>query len=718
MSKVRVLGVFTVALAGVARAAPQRLGIGIVPIPTVFPVTNSTTAPSPTPTDSASTCEASCDVQYPELFGLSWAREDQVVFTETVTVGTVTISTLTQRNTTYTLTDTYYNEDVPRSYTLYQQGIDKGGTKTVEATITLSDGEVPTIFAYPTPWVDYPAAYHWQGIVPTHDEKSVSVCATSTEELAFGEVTQHPLYPQPTDIVPDKNDPEGINYVPLWIALQELPEKKWFDQAFPAESAFAYCTSVQGKPASLEISTAKFVLATATFATSLVNPGFIHPESTVTGWEDGITTTDPPNIFEPTQDPTQEPSRHPDSSHGDISITRIFPRPPTIAGPKSTSIQVPDIPDIVTSVPPWDPQPTVRPSPPLVNVPTTPHTGDGQPAPTGGNNVGQPAPSPGNVNGVGQPPTNSNGVGNPIPDVNNPGGRPAATPTTPVFTFVPTTINGRPTATPVFILPGASSIATIGQTVTFNGQTSILAAPSAIFAFIPTTINGVATSAPGFIISGTSTATIGQTITLDGQPTILAAPAPFATEIPTTLFGIETHVTAYIISGSITAFPGQTITLDGQVTALPTADAVFTSITTTIDGKETLVPAYIISGSSTATIGQTVIIDGTSTVLSTPTADVVFTSVTTTINGKETVIPAYVVSGSTTATIGQIVTLHGTTTILGWPTQTEASAAAYPTNVGQPSETASEKKGAGTRISSVQLDVVLLTVGAFIVSLL
>jgi hypothetical protein len=676
----------------------------------VFPVTNATIAPTPTPTDTASTCEASCEIRYPELFGLSWAREDQLVFTETVTVGTVTISTITQHNNTYTFTDTYYDDGLPKYYTLYQQGTDEGGTKTVQATIILSDEAVPTIFAYPTPWVDYPAAYHWQGIVPTYDDKYESVCATSTEELAYGEVTQHPLYPQPTDVVADKKDPEGTNYVPLWIALQDLPDKKWFDQAFPSESAFVYCTSVAGKPAPVDISTAKFVLATASIATSLLNPGIIRPESSVTGWFDGLTTTEPPNIFEPT--------RHPDSEHGEKSVTSFSRIASTTPGPKPTSIQVPIIPDIVSSVPPWDARPTVRSSAPPGDHPSTTKNGGGQPASVSSINDGQPAPSTGNGNGPGQPPsTNSNGAGQAAPSANSPGGRPASSPTTPVFTFQPTTINGQPTAAPIFILPGASSTATIGQTVTFNGQTTVLTAPTAIFALIPTTINGVATSTPGFIISGTSRAFIGQTVTLNGQPTVLAAPAPFATELPTVVFGIETHVTAFIISGSITAFPGQTVTLDGQVTALPTAEAFFTTITTTINGKESVVPVYIISGSTTATIGQTVTIDGTSTVLSLPTANALFTSITTTIDGKETVVPAYIISGSTTATIGQTVTLHGTTTVLSWPTRTEASAAAYPTDARQPQETASEK-GAGMRRSGVEFNAWLFIVGAFLIVLL
>lgn len=708
------LGLFMVALVEVACAAPAPqstmpsnlifckddlakrligLGIGIVPVPTAFPLANATTLPpKPTPITTASTCEASCEVRYPELFGLSWAREDQIIFTETVTVGTVGITTLTQFNRTSTVTNTYYNDEMPKYYTLYQQGIDDFGTKTVEAVVTLSDEAVPTIFAYPTPWVDYPAAYHWQGILPTYNEKS-ELCATATEELAYAEVTQHPLYPQPADVITDEKDPRGTNYVPVWIALQDLPDKKWFDQAFPSESAFAYCTSVAGKPAPVDISTAKFVMATALFATSMVNPGLVHQESSVTGFFDGITMSDSGNFVDPTQQRT--------SVHVEETTTPASPRRSTASGPGSIPSQVPDIPIIPSIGPPGIIRPPVWSTTPPVSNPGASHNGGGRPAPTSANNGGRPGPSPGPGVGASWPsPTHGDEIVQPAPGT-------ALHLPTPIFTFKPTTINGRPTATPIFILPDSSSTATIGQTVSFNGQSTVLAAPSAIFAFVPTTINGIATTAPAFIISGTSTASIGQTITLNGQPTVFAAPAPFITELPTTIFGIETHVPAFIISGSITAFPGQTITLDGQTTVLPIAELVFTSITTSIDGKQTVLPVYVLSGSTTATVGQTVQIDGTTTVLSMPTADLAFTSITTLLDGRETVVPAYIISGSTTATIGQTVLLHGTSTVLSWPTQTESSAAALPTSAGQPQETISQK-GVGSRGSATESYALLL----------
>ncbi|KAJ4301215.1 hypothetical protein N0V90_003306 [Kalmusia sp. IMI 367209] len=588
-----MLGAFAVALAGVARAGPQRVGIGIIP---VFPITNATT-PAPRPTDTGSTCEASCDVRYPELFGVSWVPEAEIVFTETVTVGTVSIITATIGENTMIRTETVYDDTVPRWYTLYHVSTNEAGTKIVEADITLSDGPTLTTFAYPTPWVDYPSQYHWEGVLPTHDEKYNPTCATATEELAFGEVTLHPLYPQPTNVFADKKDPEGANYMPLYIALQDLPDKKWFDNAFPSESAFASCESVRGKPAPTDISTAKFVFDTATFITSMEKPGVVHQESTVTWWEDVTTTEEPPDLIG---------SSIPNARSSTPISTPLIT---SLARP-STSIPIPDIPRIESTVPlPQQTQRPSRPSVPIVHIPDTSQVV--QPAPTNGHGAGQPVPTPNNGNGVGQTTPGDKGA--------QPALTPAPTLTTPVFTFVPTFVDGQPTAVPVFILPDSSQTATIGQTVTVNGQTTVLTAPTAIFAIVPTKINDVATSTPAFIISGTSTASIGQTVTLDGQPTVLAAPAPYATVVATTIYGIETSITAYIISGSITAFAGQTVTIGGKVTVLPTADALFTTVTTMINGMSTVIPVYIISGSITATIGQTVTIDGTTTVLPTPT---------------------------------------------------------------------------------------------------
>ena len=582
----------------------------------IFPVTNATTYTPPKPTGTAVVCEAACSVRYPELYGLSWAREADVTFTEDVTVGTVRVITTIWDNATAIKTYTEYDEDVPRWYTLYQQSTNNAGTKVVEVGITHSDSYTLSTFAYPTPWVDYPSQYHWEGVLPTHDEKYTPICSTATD-LDIGEVTSHPLYPQPTDVTADKEDLEGANHVPLWVPLQQLPDKKWFDSAFPSESAFLLCEPVPGKPAPKDISTARFVLATMSSILSTQRPGFIHVESSVTGFE---TTKAKTRIsssaiiriessvtgFQATEAGTPSITQKPSPSNQ---------RPAPTLNPTG-SIGLPDIPQLLPTISLGRPQP----SRPLVFLPSNIQIG----RPVATNNDGE--------TGLGTHSKNM-GLDNPgATNLNNRPGQPAPTPPpnsanpTPIFTFVSTTVDGLPTILPVFILPDSSSTATLGQTVIWNGQTSILSAPETVFAIVPTTIDGVLTSTPAFIISGTSTASIGQTVILNGKTTVLTAPAPFITAVSTTIFGIETSVTAYVFDGSITAFPGQTITVEGQTTVLPPADAIFTSLVTTINGQETIIPGYIINGSSTATIGQTVTINGTSTVLSIPTSTNTITS--------------------------------------------------------------------------------------------
>lgn len=711
--KTCVLGAVTVALAtGVARAAPQStrwrlcpseefwliccigVGIGFVPVPTVFPITNATDAPKPTPTDTGSACEASCAVRYPELFGISWAREDQIVYTETVTVATISIITSTINNKTIVGTHTVYDGDpfVSLSHTLYHVSADERGTKVVEAGITLADGYTFTTFAYPTPFIDYPAQYHWEGIMPTLGKYKEPVCITRTDQLEVAEVTPHPLYPQPTDVVPDKQDSQGAGYVPLWVPLQQVPDKKWFDNAFPSESAFVYCEPTAGKLPPDVISTAKFVTVTAITETSMKQPGFVHTESQATGWEE-TPTKGPPGLQQPTERPKtqhaqsstrQNPEQSRQSPQQSTQQSpQLIPQPSSQQSPQrsrstsrpgSSSVGVPDIPIIIPTLPPGDVRPSARPSSPSPQNPGA----KPQPQPTSRNIGGHSIPAANNPDD--QPPTTPAPAVTPAPGVNPaPALPPAPTPApnAPIFTFIPTTINGRPTATPIFIIPGpSSSTATIGQTLDLgNGQSTVFTAPTAVFAIVPTTINNIPTSVSAFIISGTSTATIGQTVTLDGRPTVLTPPPILPSSMPTTILGIATHVPVYIVSGSITAFPGQTITFDGQVTVLPTADALFTSVTSTVDGKATVIPAYIISGSVTATLGQTVTVGGSTTVLSMPSDEVVYTSVTTTVDGKETVVPVYVISGSVTATLGSTVTVGGSVTVLGAPTETGGSGA-------------------------------------------
>lgn len=268
------------------------------------------------------------------------------------------------------------------------------------------------------------------------------------------------------------------------------------------------------------------------------------------------------------------------------------------------------------------------------------------------------------------------------------------------FSVAPTVINGETTSAPVFIIDGTST-ASVGQTVTFNGRSTVLSAPSAVFTMLPTTISGQATSTPVYIIGGAAIATIGQAVTVNGLPTVLSPPAPYLTMIRTTVDGKQTSVPAYIISGTSTAFPGQTITIDDQTTVLSSADITLTHIPTSINGVATSVPAYIISGQTTALPGQTMTINGQTTVLANP--DVVLSSITTNIMGRMTVIPVYVISGSITAAPGQTVTLAGQPTVLPTVSTTSSSADPASTAFNGARETGKQNSAESTRVSLVLL---------------
>lgn len=509
-------------------------------MPTTFPVRNATKG-TPTPTDS--TCAAVCSVWYPELIAMKWVPEVQVVYTTEVTVGTVSTIIMTSSNATVSSwTRTVYGA-VPSEYSLYSQTTASDGTRVVEVGLTISDRYTSTRFSYPTPWLEYLSEYVWEGILPTSDRGPSPACATATDP-AHVILSNHPEYPQPKEVSPDKEDPQGRHYVPLWVPVDDVPDKAWFDMAFPKEPAFTSCESIRRKPVPTEYSAAKFVFDTTTVFTPhmSISDGIVIVQPTASGWE---STTEVVSV--------RPPAPHTETP---VSGWSDFP---------STETEKPQMPVIQPTESGWE-------------------------QPAGASIINNPA--------------------------NNPNGAPTQPGATPIFTYVPTIVNGQPTASPAFILPGSSATASIGQLVTVNGQPTVLAAPASVFALVPTIVNGAATSVPAYIISGTLTASIGQTVTMNGVPTVLTAPAPYLTMVPTTLQGIATSIPAYIISGSITAFPGQTVMVHGQPTVLAAPSLTFTRITTTLNGHATVISAYIIDGSITATIGPTAPVYVSTTALS------------------------------------------------------------------------------------------------------
>ena len=93
-----------------------------------------------------------------------------------------------------------------------------------------------------------------------------------------------------------------------------------------------------------------------------------------------------------------------------------------------------------------------------------------------------------------------------------------------MYTLIKTVVNSQTTQVPVFIVPGVSEPATLGQTVTVNGQATVLAPPPALFTTVSTTVDGVATEVPVYVIGGSTTASLGQTVTLDGTVSVLSTP--------------------------------------------------------------------------------------------------------------------------------------------------------------------------------------------------
>ncbi|KAF2474480.1 uncharacterized protein BDR25DRAFT_301204 [Lindgomyces ingoldianus] len=432
----------------VALASPR----GIIPLRPSYANTTQ-----PTPTSTASICDSKCSVEYPQISALQWIPETQVVYTTSITVATMLLEIVMSANTTlFTRTGIAYNDPLPSDYNFLTVGTNVAGTAMVTFPVPQSDGMTfYSRVAYPTPFLDYSWEYHWQGVLQTHNKAFEPSCATATPEPSEVPLREHPEYPQPKgELSPGRFDPFGTSHVPIWGPYKDEPDALFFQVAFPSESAFSSCESVNpSTPLPTEYTTAKYVTVTTTLygnrTYSATAPGVIIQPSE-TGWE--VTTTGSkkaPQLVGIEKTATGFETTEPWGGRG----SRVF----------SSGIQA-------------------------------------QASPTH-------APA-----------------------------QFAAVPT-PVYTLVPTVVDGQSTTIPAFILPGSSATATIGQTVMINSQPTVLSAPSAVLTIIPTTVNGVATSVSIYLIGGTSTATPGQTVTIDGSTTVLSnaptsAAGPQATNKP------------------------------------------------------------------------------------------------------------------------------------------------------------------------------------------
>ncbi|KAF2280772.1 uncharacterized protein EI97DRAFT_463223 [Westerdykella ornata] len=430
------------------------------------------TAPAPTSTDLP--CENRCSVQYPALTAIQWIPASQIIYTTTIVVATVSVIYTTLEDTTYPpYTETLYNPVGP-DYNLYSLGPNEQGTVILTASVGESEGYTTwATLTYPTPYIDYWKELHWEGVLQTQDKASNFVCATATPSPANAPLNDHPEYPQPKEVFPGKFDPLGTEHVPLWAPVKDEPDARFFRAAFPFQSAFSFCESVPvAVPLPTEYSAPKYETVTTTvYTTSTSPPGIVIIQPTATGWD-------------------REPSRR--------------PLPPAAAHLESSANGFGDA-STITKTPP-------RVTSPAAQIErTTTGFGDGPPE----GPQAQQSASPNNGGSIGAPGTPNGALQGDQQDWPAP---------SPVFTYVPTVIDGRTTSVPAYIMPGSSSTATIGQTVAVNGETTVLEIPSAIFTSVPVRIGPAPTSSPAYIISGSITATIGQTVTIGGTTTVLSIP--------------------------------------------------------------------------------------------------------------------------------------------------------------------------------------------------
>lgn len=388
-----------------------------------------------------------------------------ISFTTELTVGTaVVVIYTTEGSAIYTTTQTVY-DSISQDYDLYRQFTDDSGTVFVELPPkTISDEVLYSELAYPTQLIDYDAKYSWEGVLPTSGDMTAFACATATSEPSVTLLADHPPFPPPTNIVANPNDPGGQEHQPIWVPLDIEPEYSFFKDAFPSESAFVHCESAARSQATTTIySMPRFTLDHTTMYRPPRSDRIIHTESTATGWEE----------TKPRVPPTGDPITSAAAPHTELTVDDFGETsPPT---PQQT-----------------DGPPVIRTEAPVVHVEASASGFDQTLHRQQTADPGSPYQAP--TDAFAEP--------------------------TPVFTYIPTTIDGQSTNVVAFVLPDSSATVTIGQTITLDGQLTVLTIPEVLFTAV---VSGTTTT-PVYIISGSITATIGQTVTLDDATTILSTP--------------------------------------------------------------------------------------------------------------------------------------------------------------------------------------------------
>ncbi|KAF2749341.1 hypothetical protein M011DRAFT_304819 [Sporormia fimetaria CBS 119925] len=397
------------------------------------PIKNSTISTS-TPTPSYGGCENSCSVEYPRITAIRWIPKAQVIYTTQVTVATVSVIYMKERNSTRApFTETAFNY-APSEYKLYSLGTNDKGTAQVTIPFSGSDGYFSwSRLAYPTAYTDYASEYSWYGTLQTVD-KFGEACVTATPDPQYAVLREHPEYPQPLDWPPPKEDTNGTAHVPLWVSVNDEPDKLWFDYNFPSESAFANCKSVAP---SIELPTVypapEYITVTTTVTITRGTEGIVIIQPSETGWETSdylVPTPGPPNV--------------PSSIAPPGSAPPIYSISPVKERLEQTADGLDD-----------------RPTPPLAQ-----QTGPPQPA-----EQNEPPSLPDYLLSIIQEnpgifssarareQANQQATASDLPGAQ--------------YTMISTTVNGTPTSLPGYII-GGTSTATIGQTVVIDGTTTVL----------------------------------------------------------------------------------------------------------------------------------------------------------------------------------------------------------------------------------------------------
>lgn len=627
--------------------------------------------------------DVQCTVHYPKVSMISWVPEEQIVYTENVTVGIIsTLVLLHNASVVATKTHTDYNMAIASDGELPPRlETDVEGTAIAAVALRTAGSTTILKLRYPNAYIDYGTEYSWEGILETTNHHSSSYWATATARPSTVTISEHTTiprswYPEPTQDRTTTLDPEGRRLQPLWVSLDVVGDiASIMDRNFYNNGAMAFdrCnrTTPTGIPATSTFHTTRFTFSHTTILIPVNASSDIRQNETKTGppynnrteanatmyeghWFEGDPMTtieigslsfnqvrngstftgDRTGMYQRTAKGWERTTGGPDE---DMPFPGQFPSdwelPIVPSEPQTTrSYREPDPSEAQVIANYFSSR---LGSKTQVNLEQT-------------NGVLNHAPTPAKTR-LASPPQQDPALDELATDrghidadaVSNYLSEHSHTPPKPIsderlhiaplggYKSPHTVVDIHaihetlvPTTAAVYVVLG-SSLASAGPEVTLKAKPAVLSIPDLLPTYVSTTINGVPTSMLAYIVRGQSTATVGQTITLDERPTVLGFPPAVFAQVTTILHGKATDVPVFVIDGSSMASIGQKVTLDETPTVLATPDLMPTLVLEIVDGTARSSIAFMVSGSSIATIGQIVTMDGKVTVLSEPTWPIV-----------------------------------------------------------------------------------------------